>query len=50
MRLNINITPDKEDLYWKLAELKVRYKASSWLDLLEIMIDIVNRLEYGSED
>jgi len=40
MRLNININREKEQVYWKLAQLKVKYKASSWLELLEILLDI----------
>jgi len=47
MRLNININPEQEKIYWKLAELKVKYKAASWLELLEILIDIEGK--YNAE-
>lgn len=39
MRLVINIEPEKEYIYWKFAELKAKYQANTWVDLLEIIID-----------
>ena len=45
MRLSIPIDQDKEYLYWKLLELKTKYRARRWIDLLELMIDAIEALE-----
>lgn len=45
MRLSIPIDREKEYIYWKLLELKTKYRAKRWLDLLEIMIDALEVIE-----
>lgn len=50
MRLNININREKEHVYWRLAELKVKYKAASWLELLEILADIEDKYDAEAEN
>lgn len=39
MKLTINIKPEEKYIYWKFAELKAKYQAETWIDLLEIIID-----------
>ncbi len=47
MRFSVVIPTDKEDIYWKLVELKSKYKTKSWLELLELMIEALETLEHG---